>query len=456
MDRTESIVSKYMLRHRMLKPGGLYLVALSGGADSVALALLLQALGVSVHAAHCNFHLRGEESDRDELFCADLCQRLGIPLHRIHFDTLAYAQLHKVSVEMAARTLRYRYFHQLIDDIGAEGVCVAHHRDDNVETLLLNLLRGSGVDGLAAIAPVNGRILRPLLCIGRADILAYLEAKGQRYVTDSTNLEDDALRNKIRHHLVPLLQSLNPAASDNIAQTAQYIRQAKVTIDCLLGQSCCCAPEGCDPEGCEEIDTACILGAASPEFVLHWHLGRHGFHGEVIEEMLESLRGDMGGVGRIWKSSTHLVAADRGHLSVVPLAHLSALQAAKDLVMPEEGCYRADGGWTVRVRRYPRPACFEPSKEPLRVTLDADRVAFPLTLRLARQGDRFRPFGMRGASKLVSDYLTDRKLGTLDKLGQRVMTDRQGRILWLVGLRAAEDGRVTGDTRNVLEISLEK
>lgn len=450
MNKTENLVSRFLARHRMLRPGGLYLVALSGGADSVALTLMLQSLGVNIHAAHCNFHLRGEESDRDEQFCVALCQRQNIPLHRIHFDTASYAHLHKVSVEMAARDLRYRYFHQLIDDIGGEGICVAHHRDDNVETLLLNLLRGSGIDGLAAIAPVNGRILRPLLCIGRSDILAYLEERGQDYVTDSTNLEDDALRNQIRHHVVPLLQTLNPAASDNIAQSAQYIRQAKVTIDSLMSQ-----PEGCEEaeDGCVEIPTAGILGAASPEFALHWHLGKYGFHGDVVESVLESLGSTTGGVGRVWKSSSHLVAADRGKLTVAPLSLLESLRAIGEMRIPEEGCYRMPGEWTVRVRRYARPSQFEPSKEPMRITLDADKVAFPLVCRLTKEGDRFRPFGMRG-TKLVSDFLTDRKLDTFSKMRQRVIADAHDSILWLVGLRTAEEGRVTDQTSNVLEISV--
>lgn len=144
MNKIETIVRNYIVRHGMGKHDGSYIVALSGGADSVALLLILKNLGMPIHAAHCNFQLRGEESERDEQFCVNLCEREGICLHRIHFDTLTYAEKHKVSIEMAARDLRYRYFAQLARDIEADGICVAHHRDDNVETLLLNLLRGSG------------------------------------------------------------------------------------------------------------------------------------------------------------------------------------------------------------------------------------------------------------------------------------------------------------------------
>lgn len=158
-----SKVKDYIKKHNLLNSNDLYLVALSGGADSVALLLLLDEMGCQLHAVHCNFHLRGEESDRDERFCEQLCQQKNIPFHRIHFDTMTYAETHQVSVEMAARELRYRYFEQLRKDIGAAGVCVAHHRDDTVETVILNLVRGTGLRGLTGIQPKNGNILRPLL-----------------------------------------------------------------------------------------------------------------------------------------------------------------------------------------------------------------------------------------------------------------------------------------------------
>ena len=191
-------VADFIAKQGLLRREGLYLVALSGGADSVALLLILKDLGYRIEAAHCNFHLRGEESNRDEEFVKELCKEKAIPLHLIHFDTKEYAALHQVSIEMAARELRYGYFRQLRQDIGAEKVCVAHHRDDTVETLLMNLMRGSGVHGLTGIRANYGEIVRPLLAVSRQEIVDYLHSIGQPYVTDSTNLVDDVLRNKIR------------------------------------------------------------------------------------------------------------------------------------------------------------------------------------------------------------------------------------------------------------------
>src|SRR5574344_452916 len=184
-------VTEFIAKHHLLDASALHLVALSGGADSTALLLTMKELNYRIEAVHCNFHLRGEESNHDEKFCEDLCLRQSIPFHRVHFDTTGYASLHKMSIEMAARKLRYDYFEQLRQDLDANDILVAHHKEDNVETLLINLIRGTGIHGLCGISPKNGHIVRPLLAVGRQQIEDYLKIKGQEFVTDSTNLKDD-------------------------------------------------------------------------------------------------------------------------------------------------------------------------------------------------------------------------------------------------------------------------
>lgn len=455
MNQIEQKVSKYIHSHHLLKHDGRYIVALSGGADSVALLCILDALGMNISAAHCNFHLRGEESNRDEQFCVALCQKMGISLSLIHFDTQEYAQLHKVSIEMAARDLRYRYFAQLAKDLEADGICVAHHRDDNVETLLLNLLRGSGIDGLAGIAPQNGNILRPLLCISRQDILQYLKEKGQDYVTDSTNLEDDALRNKIRHHVIPLLQTLNPAASDNIALSAKYVRQACEMLSAMGGSQQ--HQEGTEEEENPQTNTLYInkvevMQAASPEFMLHHQIGSYGFHGDCIDSIIEAMEAQDGGVGKVWKSNDHMLAIDRDCLLITSLHHLEVCQQESSFRIPEEGNYHI-GNLQLRIKQYEKAADFQPSKSARRITLDADKVNFPLVYRRTETGDRFQPFGMKG-SKLVSDYLTDRKRNYLQKLEQHVITHRDGDIIWLVGERTSEKTKITEQTQTILEIEI--
>ena len=184
-------IARYIKRHNLLRAGERYIVALSGGADSVALTIILQQLDYEIEAAHCNFHLRNEESNRDEDFSRQLCRQRKIPFHVAHFDTKTYAELHKISLEMAARELRYNYFEQLRQDIHARGICVAHHSDDSVETILINLVRGTGIKGLTGIKPLNDTIIRPLLCCSHRELENFLEQNGQIFVTDSTNLQSD-------------------------------------------------------------------------------------------------------------------------------------------------------------------------------------------------------------------------------------------------------------------------
>ena len=220
-------VTAFIEKHQLMNPDKLYLVALSGGRDSVALLLILRELGYRIEAVHCNFMLRGEESMRDEQFCRDLCLRINVPFHTVHFDTRAYSALHKVSIEMAARDLRYAHFKKLCGDIHAAGVCVAHHMDDSVETILLNLLRGTGIHGLTGIAPRRDNILRPLLGVRRKELEDYLAFHGQEYVDDSTNFVPDVNRNRLRLSVFPLLREINPAFVENIYRCAGYLKRRR-------------------------------------------------------------------------------------------------------------------------------------------------------------------------------------------------------------------------------------
>ena len=226
--KTAKRVQEFIGKQQLLADDARVLVALSGGADSVALLRILLSLGYRCHGVHCNFHLRGEESNRDERFVTELCHALGVPCEVVHFDTLAYAAEHKVSVEMAARELRYREFERLRQEHHLDVIAVAHHQDDAVETLLLNLIRGAGINGLTGMKVRNGPIVRPLLCLTRDEVVNYLEYLGQPYVTDSTNLTDMYARNKVRLQLLPLMEQINPAAKSNIMQAAMHLGEASV------------------------------------------------------------------------------------------------------------------------------------------------------------------------------------------------------------------------------------
>ena len=373
-----SKVGDYIKKHKLLNANDLYLVALSGGADSVALLLLLKEAGYNVHAAHCNFHLRGAESDRDEAFCVELCQQLGVELHRAHFDTREYAELHKVSIEMAARELRYKWFDQLRQDMGAAGICVAHHRDDSVETVLLNLVRGTGLRGLTGIQPRNGFILRPFLCVSRAEIEAFLSGRGQKYVTDSTNLEADVLRNKVRLQVLPLLCELNPAVSENIQRTAENLVEAQKILDAISDNY----------KNSNVLELSELEKYGSSEYVVFEWLKNYGFNGSQVHQILDA---DSGGI--VSSASGYDVLKDRTRLivektDVTYQAHRNVISMpSKRIVVPEEGTYILDENSKVKVRK----CAVYVSKNPKIATLDADKVVFPLTIRRVEEGAVERP-----------------------------------------------------------------
>lgn len=412
-----SKVDSYIKKNKLLKSSELYIVALSGGADSVALLLLLKNAGFNVHAAHCNFRLRGAESDRDEVFCVELCHRLGVELHRVHFDTREYAELHKVSIEMSARELRYKWFEQLREDIGAAGICVAHHRDDSVETVILNMVRGTGVHGLVGIRPRNGYILRPLLCVSRDEIEGFLTSCGQKYITDSTNLEDEATRNKVRHHIIPELQQLNGKALENIRRMTERMAAVEELLDAYKAQTIVRKEDGI---AIRKLD---VLN----DYLLYELLADYGFNSAQASQICDSMRADS--VGSVFSSADYDLLVDRECLLVEP--HLEPM---KPFVIPETGTYILDEKHKIRVES----GAFEVSKDPLVATLDASKVHFPLTVRRAEEGDWMVPFGMSGR-KLLSDMMTDLKKSIFDKRKQIVVADNQGIIIWAVGLRVSQN-----------------
>ena len=446
--------------HELFVYGGKYIVALSGGADSVSLLFVLKhlehELGIGVEAAHCNFHLRGAESVRDEEFCKQLCGRLDVPLHLIHFDTQAYADLHRVSIEMAARDLRYGYFENLRRDIEAQDICVAHHRDDSVETVLLNLVRGTGLRGLRGIQPRNGNIIRPLLSLSREDIVQYLDALGESYVTDSTNLHNDVKRNKIRLDVMPLLRELNPSVSQSIFESSLRVGEALKVFDEAMKRSIAdvtaTSPSHhltISPSQPLTISIDRLKQQPSPEYTLHEILSPRGFTSAQIEQIYGSL--DTCSAGKTIASDSHELAFDRGSLLVQPRTNVA--DAVRSMRIPETGTYVFSDSLKIKVAAEDCGDDYVPSRAADCVCLDASDIKFPLTLRHIEQGDRFVPFGMNGM-KLVSDYLTDRKKTVFEKRAQLVVTDAQQRIVWLVGERTDNRFRITPHTQQALRLTI--
>ena len=437
-----SIVDKtarFIEKKRLMLPGDKVVVALSGGSDSVCLLHVLLALKYNVVAAHCNFHLRGEESMRDERFVRDLCANVGVELEVREFDTTAYATAGKISVEMAARELRYDFFEEMRVRFGAKVVAVAHHQDDCIETFLLNAVRGTGVKGLGGIKAHSGNVVRPLLCVSHAEILKELARIGQTYVDDSTNQENVYMRNKVRLDVMPILKQINPAASRNLMKTVENMQEVLKVYEAGIRRDIkkCTLIDGCSAT----IDRNLLMQCPSPSSVIHELLSPLGFNGCQQEQILVTEES-----GRTFLSvetdaeGRHFVAlTDRDKIVVrpsdnvefeeVPLTEflgIKTIERKVDDVVILRDCHYA--------------------------YVDADKVRHGLTVRRVSAGDRIRPFGMKG-SKLVSDLLTDIKMNVLDKQKQLVVCDGQA-VVWVVGIRSSEDYRVDENTQNVLELNL--
>lgn len=451
-------IKRFIVSEHLLRVDALYLVALSGGADSVALLLCLKELGYCVEAVHCNFNLRGEESLRDEQFCEDLCQRENIPLHKVHFDTQAYADLHKVSIEMAARELRYRYFFQLKEALGADGVCVGHHKEDSVETILINLVRGTGLSGLMGIRPRNHDVIRPLLCVTRQEIEDYLRQQAVSFVTDSTNLIDDVVRNKIRLNVLPQLSEINPSVTDAILTTANHLSEVDAIVQESLKEALGKAVSfvGSVPQANSsnlmnepfQLDLSVVRAFPSPSYLLFYILKPLGFSSSQIAEMVSHLDGQ---TGQLWYSSTHELTHDRGFFMVLPREEAEPRQ----LVIPETGRYVYDEQLSLRLteRALTPSSNVSFSKVPTIVDLDASSIRFPLTLRRVAEGDRFTPLGMRG-TQLMSDFLTNLKRNRFEKRNQLVLLDATGTILWVLGLRINDHFKLTPQSSSCLQIEI--
>ena len=385
-----------------------------------------------------------------------MMRRLSVPLHLIHFDTQAYADLHRVSIEMAARDLRYGYFENLRRDIEAQDICVAHHRDDSVETVLLNLVRGTGLRGLRGIQPRNGNIIRPLLSLSREDIVQYLDALGESYVTDSTNLHNDVKRNKIRLDVMPLLRELNPSVSQSIFESSLRVGEALKVFDEAMKRSIAdvtaTSPSHhltISPPHHLVISVERLKKQPSPEYTLHEILSSYGFTSAQIEQIYGSL--DTCSAGKIIASDSHELAFDRGSLLVQPRTNVA--DSARSMRIPETGTYVFSDSLKIKVAAEDCGDDYVPSRAADCVCLDASDIKFPLTLRHIEQGDRFVPFGMNGM-KLVSDYLTDRKKNVFEKRAQLVVTDAQQRIVWLVGERTDNRFRISKETSKALRLTL--
>jgi tRNA(Ile)-lysidine synthase len=434
-----SLVRKYINKYRLLSEEKPVVVGLSGGADSVALLSVLSRLGYRCIAAHCNFHLRGNEAERDATFACNFAQTLNIPFYQTGFDTRRYAEEKHISVEMAARELRYRWFEDLRRQSDAQAIAVAHHRDDNVETFLINLLRGAGVRGLIGMRPKNGYIVRPLLSVSREDLLVWLKEQQLSFITDSSNLSDAYLRNFLRLNVLPLLEKLNPSVKETIARTSEHLAAAEIIYRAVVKKA-----QSTVVDKDNRISISALLRFPSPETILYELLTPFHFTRQVTDDICAALNKKAS--GKTFYSPTHRLIKDRDYLLITAMEQTETNRTY--LINMVEGIW--NGPVELSFGKTLVTDTFRMEKDKHMAYFDYDKLKFPLILRTWQAGDWFVPFGMKGRKKL-SDYFSDRKYSLADKEKAWLLCSGES-IIWIVGERTDERFKIEKTTKYALSI----
>ena len=488
----------FVEKHNLIGRDDRVLLALSGGVDSMVLAKLLllshrdtetpRHLGLvsepvevptansqqptansQLAFAHCNFHLRGEDSDRDERFVTKFAKENNIPIYIKHFDTEAYAKENSLSIEMAARELRYAWFKELKEIHNFDKVALAHHGDDQIETLFINLLRGSGIKGLKGMKPQNDFYIRPLLWSNRNEIEAFAKENGIQWVEDYTNQETVYLRNKIRHNIIPIFDEMK----NNARQSLNF------SIDCLSSENDLyrslledkfASMEHIDGD-CRSVDVKYFLENENGRQLLFEWVRRYGFNFNQAESMFEAMKNGKSGVmfyndnirHQDTKTPRHQVSVQKDKIEIfeekgndeIIVIKTQRLKDSKTQSDDDSATLRLCDSATLRLNSYNKDEGFQLIKDPkVAAQFDMDKIAFPLKLRHWKKGDRFKPLGMNG-SKLLSDFFNDLGFSEYQKRNVWIMEDAKGLILWVVGYRINDKVKILDSTKVIFQCDLE-
>ncbi|WP_119081023.1 tRNA lysidine(34) synthetase TilS [Chitinophaga alhagiae] len=435
----------YIATERLFDPATPLLLAVSGGLDSVVLTHLCVQAGLRVEVAHCNFGLRGAESDRDEAFVRQLAAASGLPVHVKHFDTTAYAASRQCSIQVAARELRYAWLEELRQQRGMAFIATAHHMQDNVETFWMNISKGTGMAGMHGILPRQGCLVRPLLFATREEIAAYAAANGLQHVEDSSNATDKYTRNYFRHQVLPKLEAVFPEVVKNTGATILRMREAETLYRQAIEVH---RKKLVEQRGAEHFIPVLKLQKAVPlASILYELLKPFHFSPSQVQQVQDMLGS---GPGKWIASPTHRLVRDRSWLIITPLeaassAHFVIEEGQEVLLLPEEA--------EIRMQVLPAENTALPASANI-ASLDKSRLEFPLLLRRWKQGDYFYPLGMEKKKKL-SRFFIDQKLSLPEKEKIWVLESRH-RIVWVAGMRIDNRFKVTPSTKEIYRLQLKR
>jgi tRNA(Ile)-lysidine synthase len=431
----------HLSRFELCQKTDTILLAVSGGVDSMTMLHLFMKADYHFSVAHCNFQLRGKESDDDELFVREVCKKLQVPVYTRRFETESFAWEQGLSIQMAARDLRYAWFDELMNFHGYNLLATGHHLDDSMETILLNLTKGSSTEGLAGIPVKNGNVIRPLLFASRAQVEAYAAEMSLTWREDKSNLTDDYQRNFIRHHVIPKLKELNPSLESTWQQgiekiqgdlelvhhyfeewKTKFVKETPYRIDI-------------QKKGLEPFHVSAAL--------LWRFIKKYAFNFEQAREVIHGLKGQP---GKRFLSSTHVLVIDRDALIISPHP-----QEWNTVHIEREQHEISLGPWKLQLS-LPENTIHGSGK--MEASLDADKLTFPLVWRRWKNGDSFQPLGMKHRKK-ISDFLVDSKLSLVDKNNVTVL-ESAGQIAYVIGMRIDDRFKITDQTKAVIHIEVEK
>lgn len=419
------------------------LLAVSGGADSVAMTHLFMSLSLKVGIAHCNFQLRDEESDSDENFVKQLAGSLELPFFCKRFETTQTAEKQKISIQVAARNLRYDWLEKIRATNGYHYIATAHHMDDSLETFLINLVRGTGIHGLAGIPLKNGNIIRPMLCFSRDEIMQFLHSQNIFYREDSSNHSDKYTRNLIRHQVTPVLKQINPSllqsfgnVTDVISQSVElqkdYIKNVKKSVCEYISDDRI------------EVDIHQLNEYPATGLILYHMLSEFGFSGNEVKNIAEVLQGEP---GKIFYSQTHQCLLDRGKLIIVKI---NTDNGKNEILIHEKDTKVCFGRGQIDMRKIKSDQFSGFSGTEEEVFLDFSKLKFPLKIRKPKNGDYFHPLGMSGKKKL-SDFFIDNKIPLVDK-HEILLLESDGKVAWVIGYRIGHHFRIGKQTTDILHL----